>query len=173
MPDSVNNRYDSPENRFVVVKDTREQHGWNFNVGKSCAGMEIGTLKTGDYSLRGFETLLTIERKGSVEEFAGNITQDRFERELERMRDFPYAFLVLEFTMDDLLRFPQGCNIPPQKLPYIRVKGPFLMRRLVEIQVRYPVKVILAGRHGQDIAHQIFRRVIDVSNRSGSNQASD
>jgi hypothetical protein len=161
------------EEKFTVVKDTREQQGWNFHVGKACAGMEVGTLKTGDYSLRGLETLLTIERKGSVEEFAGNVTQARFERELERMRDYPHAFLVLEFTMDDLLRFPYGGNIPHSKLPYIRVKGPFLMRRLMEIQVNYPVKVILAGKHGQDVAHQIFRRVLDVHQRPGSNQAAD
>ena len=159
------------EARFTVVKDTREQQGWNFHAGKACAGMEVGTLKTGDYSLRGMETLLTIERKGSVEEFAGNVTQARFERELERMRDYPHAFLVLEFTMDDLLKFPYGGNIPRHKLPYIRVKGPFLMRRLMEIQVHYPVKVILAGRHGQDVAHQIFRRVLDVHNRPGPDQA--
>jgi hypothetical protein len=162
------------EPKFTVVKDTREQQGWSFCVGKSCNGTEIATLKTGDYSLKGMETILTIERKGSVDEFAGNVTQDRFERELERMRDFPFSFLVLEFTMDDLLKFPHDGSIPRSKIPFIRVKGPFLMRRLMEIQVQYPTKVILAGRHGQDVAHHIFRRVIDVKRReSGKNQEAD
>lgn len=165
----------SDTERFTVIKDTREQDGWSFGAGKSCAGMDIGTLKTGDYTLRGYENILTIERKGSVAEFAANITQARFEKELERMREFEFPFMVLEFTMDDIMRFPYGAGLPKSKIPFVRVRGPFILRRLMEFQINYPVKIILAGRHGMDVAHQIFRRVIDAksSKGTGSDQATD
>jgi ERCC4-type nuclease len=163
------------EERFTVIKDTREQDGWTFGAGKSCAGMDIGTLKTGDYTMRGYENILTIERKGSVAEFAANITQERFVRELERMRDYEFAFIVLEFTLDDIMRFPYGAGLPKSKIPFVRVRGPFILRRLMEFQINYPVKIILAGRHGMDVAHHIFRRVLDAKSPKGTgpDQAAD
>ena len=48
---------------YTVIKDTREQNGWSFSQYDKCAGMEIGTLHTGDYTLRGFEDVICIERK--------------------------------------------------------------------------------------------------------------
>ena len=163
------------EERFTVIKDTREQDGWTFGAGKSCAGMDIGTLKTGDYTMRGYENILTIERKGSVAEFAANITQERFVRELERMRDYEFAFIVLEFTLDDIMRFPYGAGLPKSKIPFVRVRGPFILRRLMEFQINDPVKIILAGRHGMDVAHHIFRRVLDAKSPQGTglDQAAD
>ena len=48
-----------PEN-IVAIQDTREQRPLDL----SPLAVEIGTLKTGDYSVKGMETIVTIERKG-------------------------------------------------------------------------------------------------------------
>ena len=55
------------EPEFTIIQDTREQTPWIFDYEKTIA-QEIGTLKTGDYTLKGFEDKLCIERKGCIEE---------------------------------------------------------------------------------------------------------
>ena len=55
------------------------------------------TLKSGDYSIRGYESRVTIERK-SRGDWLSSITHDRprFEREMERFAEFDYAAVVIE-----------------------------------------------------------------------------
>ena len=103
---------------FTIIKDTREQDGYSFAASSSryhtCNGMVSRKLDTGDYSIEGLEDKLCIERKASVVEFANNVGHDqvRFLKEIERMKDFPYKFLVFEFSLTDLMNFPEGSSIP-------------------------------------------------------------
>lgn len=80
---------------FRIVVDTREQSPFSF----FCYGVQVerSTLHTGDYSLAGFENLLTLERK-SMSDLAGCMTsgRERFERELLRMREFESAAVIVE-----------------------------------------------------------------------------
>jgi len=54
-------------------------------------------LVTGDYSVLGLEHLIAIERKG-LADLVGCVGRDRerFKRELERLKAFPYRALVIE-----------------------------------------------------------------------------
>ena len=90
---------------FFVIKDTREQSGYYFSKYGTCAGMVEQKLDTGDYSIQGFEDKICIERKGCVEELAINLGSKKhaFMNEIERMKDFPYKFLVFEFSLTDLM----------------------------------------------------------------------
>ena len=76
-----------------IICDTREQKPLTFNEYEDVFTIRKG-LKTGDYTVEGFEDRLCIERKQSVSEIASNITQKRFTKELERMAEFPHSFLV-------------------------------------------------------------------------------
>lgn len=93
--------------KYTVIRDTREQRGWNFDASDRCLGTQIGTLKTGDYSLLGFEDQFVIERKGSPAELATNLFQKRFHAELARLDKFKHAYLFLEFGMEHVINFPQ------------------------------------------------------------------
>ena len=66
------------------------------------------------------EDILSIERKGSISEFARNITEKRFERELERMVDYKYRYVILEFNLRDIMDYPNGSGIPYNKRKYIK-----------------------------------------------------
>ena len=147
--------------KYKVIRDTREQNGWTFMSSKACEGTLSGALKTGDYSIEGYEELLTIERKGSIAELANNLVEDRFERELERMESFKYAFMILEFSMDDLIKYPKGSGIPSYKIKSVKLNPFFLLKRLMEIEIKYKVKIIFAENHGQTVASSIFKRVIE------------
>lgn len=61
-------------------------------------------LPTGDYSLVGFESRVTIERK-SISDFYGSIGGDRerFEREMVRLQKMEYAAVVIEGDWNELL----------------------------------------------------------------------
>ena len=85
---------------FYVIKDTREQDGYYFSKYGNCLGMVEEKLDTGDYAIQGLEDKVCVERKGWVEELAINLGQKKhaFLNEIERMKDFPHKFLILEFS---------------------------------------------------------------------------
>lgn len=91
---------------FVIKIDTREQapfgflniEPWDYIERVACA------LPTGDYSIVGLESRVTIERK-TVEDFYGSIGsgRERFEREMQRLATFDYAAVVIEGNWNEIL----------------------------------------------------------------------
>lgn len=72
--------------------DTREQLPWSFpELGEAT----VTTFDVGDYSYAGGECLCRIERK-SGPDFLGSIFEERFEREMERIRVYPCHALIIE-----------------------------------------------------------------------------
>jgi len=78
-----------------IVVDNREQEPYLFQGYEATATR--GTLATGDYSLQGLTDLVAVERK-ELGDLMGCLTHDRerFTRELERLRGFEAAALVVE-----------------------------------------------------------------------------
>lgn len=152
--------------KYTVIRDTREQKGWHFFSSASCLGTVIKGLKTGDYSLLGLENRFAIERKRNTGEIAMNIVQPRFERELERLSDFEWPFLIFEFTYEDLVRFPVNSGIPPKRWRGLRVGAKFLEKRLSEMQVKYHLPIIFAGEHGMSAATALFKRVAEHAKKN-------
>jgi hypothetical protein len=146
---------------YFVIKDSKEQLGWDFDKTENCLGMRVEHLPTGDYTIEGYETKVIIERKGSTGEFAKNINEGRFEAELSRMESFAFPFMVLEFTMRDLMLFPIGSGIPQFLWKKLRVTPFYMLRKLVEYELRYKTKIIFAGGYGKEFAASIFKRVIE------------
>lgn len=81
-----------------ILIDTREQSPYRFETES-----ETAALPTGDYSLKGGEHLIAIERK-TLDDLIGCLTtgRDRFERELYRGRALDYFALVIEASLSDL-----------------------------------------------------------------------
>lgn len=155
--------YDFPADpRYTVVRDTREQIGWTFPASPYCAGTILKALKTGDYSLVGLENVFVVERKKSVAEFAKNMLEARFEREMQRLEGFPHAFIVCEFTMDDIQRWPLGSGLPPKVAQRMRITKYFIMKRLMDFHVQYKVKFIFAGIHGEAVMSSLFKRISET-----------
>lgn len=131
---------------MIIIRDTREKVGyWDF----SFYGHEqkISKLDTGDYSLVGFEDVLCIERKKSTSEIATNIGKDkkRFEAELERMKTFKYKYLILEFSVANLMEFPNNSGMAKAQQKNVRINSQFLFKKLNEYEEVYGVEVIFAG----------------------------
>lgn len=83
----------------VAVIDSREQLPLNLEPLQTVPG----TLPTGDYSVRGLESVVAIERK-SLSDLLGCIggERERFEREVLRLLAYPVRALVVESTWGEI-----------------------------------------------------------------------
>lgn len=108
---------------FTLAVDTREQDAYRFTgiVGDSAdkgrpiiVPTLITTLKTGDYSIVGMESLVTVERKSASDLFSTlSAGRDRFEAEHQRMAEIiaagGHAVVVIEADWRTMLADPP-CN---------------------------------------------------------------
>jgi ERCC4-type nuclease len=151
---------------FTVIKDTREQDGYFFSKFNTCAGMVEHKLDTGDYTIQGMEDKVCIERKGCVEELAMNLGSKKhtFLNEIIRMGDFPHKYLVLEFSLKDLLNFPKHTRIPIKNKAAVKITGRYMLKCLVEFEIWNNVHVLFCGdKHTAFLAvSSIFKRINEM-----------
>lgn len=85
-------------NNITIILDTREQDGLDFSKFRDVDVVRQG-LKTGDYSIQGYEEHICFERK-SVQDLVGTLIggHERFLREMERMRDFDAKYILVEHS---------------------------------------------------------------------------
>jgi len=83
----------------IAIIDTREQLPLCLDPLRT----EPATLSTGDYSLKGLEHHVCIERK-SLDDLLGCVgrERERFERELHRMLAYPVRVLLVESTWAEI-----------------------------------------------------------------------
>lgn len=83
----------------TAIVDTREQTPLDLSPLQTVAG----TLVTGDYSVRGLENIVAIERKslGDLLSCVGT-ERERFEREVQRLLAYPVRALVVEASWPDI-----------------------------------------------------------------------
>jgi len=133
--------------KYVILKDTREKTGWDFNSFDRCLAVRRWGLATGDYTARGLEKHLAIERKASTGELALNIGKElkRFEAEMERMSHFRWAYIICEFSIDDLMSFPENSGIPKKNWEFVRMNGGYMWKKISEFKEEYNVITLFCG----------------------------
>lgn len=150
--------------RYVVTRDTREKegYGWLFDQHPPerkrpphCDGTVVKMLETGDYSLVGYEDILSIERKyGFVELWANLSERDRIEAEMERMSSIKYSYMLIESQIT-----PDHFDLSPPQ--YRRgVPGKALIRWIMSLGVKYGINIIPVGACGKRTAQMIFEEVV-------------
>ena len=149
---------------FDVIIDTREQENiWSFANYDEVKNTHVKKLDTGDYTIVGLEDRLCIERKHTVGELAKNITEKRFERELERMSEFPHAFLILEFGLNEVDNYPNVSCIPHRVRKKIKIRGPYIMKKIAEASINHGISVIPCGhpKYAEDMVVSLMKRVYE------------
>jgi len=159
--------------KHIILKDTREKNGWNFDSFDRCIAVANWGLKTGDYTVRGLEKDLVIERKASTGELAMNLGKKRkaFENEVSRMSHFRWKYIIFEFSIDDLMNFPKNSGIPKKQMQYVRMNGKFMWKKLREYEEEYGVELIFAQdkENAEQRAIMIFDKVSEILLREQSN----
>lgn len=135
----------------VAIIDSREQRPLDLSPLASI----VGTLATGDYSIRGLESHVAIERK-SLPDLLGCIGGDRerFEREIVRLLAYPCRAVIVESSWSDLERGGWRSKITPAAavgscLGWIAQGIPIVMAGSHERAGRYVSRMlfIAARRH--------------------------
>ena len=97
-------RIEARADAVVIVRDTREKAGYAFDAARyEAVTVEDGSLATGDYSVKGLESMVACERK-SLADLTMCLGQERqrFVRELERARGMDAFLVVVEAPWSDL-----------------------------------------------------------------------
>lgn len=119
--------------KLDVIIDTREQTPWVFSERVTTIR---DALPTGDYSLVGARNLVTIERK-TLNDFVGTVigARKRFTAELERMQAFPYRLIVVEGSLEDILRGRYTSKASPTSV----------LATAISLHVNWKTPVLYAG----------------------------
>lgn len=125
---------------FKIIQDSREQQPFHFRDYETI----VRKLDTGDYSFEGGEHFISVDRKKSVSEIAQNFTTERFAKEVERLEKIPHSYLLLEFSFNDILKYPFGSNIPKRRWRWLKIKPPFLISCLAKLSLR-GIHIVYAG----------------------------
>lgn len=131
----------------VCVIDRREQKPYDLSPFKTIPG----TLKTGDYSILGFEDKITCERK-ELSDFIGSISagRERFEREIERLLPFESKMILIEASANDIWFQKYRSRMNPKSV--MGTMASFIARG---------IPVVLAG--DREIAQDFARRFLFLS----------
>jgi len=113
------------------VIDSREQLPLFINHPPKGLVMVRDTLPVGDYSIRGWENQITIERKSIPDllNCLGN-NRERFKRELEKLKTYEFKAITVEGTEDELLQFHDFSLMNPNSV----------RQSIVSINIRYGVQ---------------------------------
>ena len=134
----------------VAIIDSREQLPLCLEPLKT----EIGALPTGDYSLKGLEHVICIERK-SLDDLLGCVgcDRERFDREVQRMLSYPVRVLLVESSWQEI-EHPQWRS----KLTSDQVIGSLLGWQASGISIHMAGDHERAGRHAARLLFTVARR---------------
>lgn len=93
------------DDKITIILDSREQDGLDFSKFRDVDVVRKG-LKTGDYSVQGYENAICFERKAIGDTVSTLISgHTRFLKEMERMRDFEANYILIEHSPSVLYNY--------------------------------------------------------------------
>ena len=143
--------------KFTILSDTRENLPYTFN-GYNCEVKRIG-LKTGDYSIEGYENEICIERKSKADLFGSlGKGRERFEREFERLSKIEYKALVIEASLSSCLMGSEYSLMQPSAV----------LNSLVSWGIRYRVQIYFADNRqlAECLVYRIMEKFLYNKNRA-------
>ena len=129
----------------TVIIDTREQAPLAFSL-----PTEAGTLITGDYSIKGLERFVAVERKspGDLVGCLKNGQRERFERELSRGRGLDYFALVVECDLAGLAKGDYRSRMLPKAV----------VQSILAFSVRYRLPIFFCP--GREYAARVVESLL-------------
>lgn len=136
--------------KVVALVDTREQTPLDL----SPLSIESITLPTGDYSVKGLESIVAVERK-SLDDLLGCIgrERERFDREVQRLLAYPVRVLVVESTWGEIDLGQWRSKITPEQ-----VIGSLLAWEAMGLSVHLAGDHRRAGKHVARLLYQVAKK---------------
>lgn len=163
---------------YMVLRDNREQKPQDFAPYKTayhhCLGTEDTTLTTGDYTIKGLEDKLCVERKGSISELANNLGRGklRFMDEIGRMASFPHKFIICEFPISDLYGWPQTAKMSNWAKKNTKIRANYLLKCMTEFEVQNGIHVLYFAdaKEANKYMSNLFKRVNEIYPKEARNE---
>lgn len=123
---------------FTIVIDSREQTPLNFKIKDFEIPTLVKALPTADYSVKGLEQHIAVERK-SLPDLVACVTRERerFEKELQRLQAYPTRLLVIESTWSEIEAGNYRSKTNPQSV----------VGSLISWQERYSIPIMMCENH--------------------------
>ena len=133
----------------IILVDTREQKPYHFKSCATCSGSLVIKLDYGDYQLKDMQDLIVIERKQSIDELANNLGKDRarFERELERMQECQFKFIIIEDYWSSIWR-----------RSYTKMNPNAIFESIIALELKYDTRFCFVGN--RENGHRITRALL-------------
>lgn len=149
----------------TLIIDTREKTPWDFEGDDDFAEVVYEKLDGGDYSIRGLEDIIVIERKATVDELFANFSKDkkRIKAEFDRLADHRFKIMVIEATCEDVLNplayyiNKKGINKRHPKMPVAVVAS-----GLTNLLLEQDAQLIFGGDRGQTMAKGLLLRAWEL-----------
>ena len=144
---------------ITIFQDDREKNPWSEEY--LGTGFEVvqKRLDTGDYTIKGMEEIVCIEKKADWAELLLNVSKTQYRKnfikELRRMRSFPVRLLVVHADISKIITTRTFGNISPT----------ILYGWVINIVIEYGVTLYPVGARGkaQPIIRELFKRIYEYN----------
>jgi len=120
---------------MIIIADSREQQPYLFE--RWPVEIQEAGLKTGDYSILGFEDKIAVERK-TLDDLIGCLmgkNRERFQKELSRSRSYELFCVVVESDLSDVAKGLYESKMKPHAA----------IQTLTAFHVRYGIPFLFCG----------------------------
>jgi len=82
------------------------------------------------------------------------------------MKPLPDKFILLEFSLEDLVEFPEGSRIPESQKAKVKISGKYMLKMLMEFQLKHNIHVVFCGNKYNAFLTltSLFKRVNEMYN---------
>lgn len=149
--------------QFAVLVDDREKKAWSLPY-----KVEKKRLKTGDYTIKGFEEVIAIEKKSGLVELLNDLAngyRPTFVRFLKRLSKYPVKCIVVEDTLSELSINRALTHIRKKSRGRARLTSRSIYYWVAEIVTKYGIPIVFVGKRAKmDLLPEIFRAAFEKAN---------
>ena len=82
------------------------------------------------------------------------------------MKSFPFRFIILEFSLSDLMDFPERSGIPEDDWGKLKITNKFMLRKIMEFQMHDDIHVMFCDskKNAKWAVLSIIKRVNELFN---------
>lgn len=139
---------------MIIIVDSREKTPLYFRKSSTLEDVVVEKLDAGDYSIKGYEDKIAIERK-SPNDLFGTLGKGhkRFKKELERAKDYDYFCILVECSLTTVL------NKEFEGAHYCQMLGDTIVQIAYTLKMKYGVDIVFCNGKSEAVSYvrQIFR----------------
>ena len=146
---------------ITIIRDDREKNPWNGEFFGTEFKIKVQRLTTGDYTIKGMEDIVAIEKKSGWEEIAADVGKKKnrvnFVKLLRRMKSFPFRALIITDSISKI----RGARFYKS-----HTSSGTILNWIMNVTLEYGIPVFCIGKNQTDCKYFIrtfFKKVHDYN----------